>query len=142
MVARNQGRHRSLPLQRLRSEGRSEDWRSCLEYRLQAARPILTRLKPVLRTVCHPLVLGELACGNLRNHREILELLQTLCTYPVATHEEVLSFIEANHLMGRGLGYIDMHLLASAKLSGVPLWTLDRSLRTVASRLDVGHASH
>ncbi len=89
--------------------------------------------------VCHPFVLGELACGNLKNRQEILELLQTLCTCPVATHEEVLSFIEANHLMGRGLGYIDLHLLASAKLGGITLWTLDRSLKTTASRLNVAY---
>jgi hypothetical protein len=49
--------------------------------------------------VCHPFVLGELACGHLRNRREILELLQTLCTCPVAAHEEVLHFIESNRLM-------------------------------------------
>jgi predicted nucleic acid-binding protein len=94
--------------------------------------PELARLLDAGLVVCHPFVLGELACGNLKNRREILELLQTLCTCPVASHEEVLSFLEANHLMGRGLGYIDIHLLASAKLSGLPLWTLDRPLRTAA----------
>jgi hypothetical protein len=87
--------------------------------------------------VTAPIIARSLACGNLKNRREILELLQTLCTCPVATHEEALSFLEANHLMGRGLGYIDMHLLASAKLSGIPLWTLDRPLRTGASCLSV-----
>ncbi len=87
--------------------------------------------------VGHPFVVGELACGNLKNRREILELLRTLCTCPVATHEEVLSFIEANRLMGHGLGYVDIHLLAAAKLSGLPLWTLDRSLKTAATRLHV-----
>lgn len=87
--------------------------------------------------VCHPFVLGELACGNLKNRREILELLQTLCTCPVAGHEEVLHFIESNHLMGLGLGYIDVHLLASARLASLPLWTLDRPLQTTAARLKV-----
>ena len=86
-------------------------------------------------------MLGELACGNLKNRREILDLLQTLCTCPVAAHEEALSFIEAHHLMGHGLGYIDVHLLASAKLSGIPLWTLDRSLKAAASHLDAAHDS-
>jgi hypothetical protein len=79
------------------------------------------------------------ACGNLKNRREILELLQTLCTCPVATHEEVLSFSEANHLMGHGPGYIDIHLLASAKLRGIPFWTLDRPLLTAASGLTVAY---
>jgi predicted nucleic acid-binding protein len=101
--------------------------------------PELARLLEAGAVVCHPFVLGELACGNLKNRREILALLHTLCTCPVATHEEVLSFIEANHLMARGLGYIDMHLLASAKLSDVSLWTLDHPLRTAASYLNAAH---
>lgn len=103
--------------------------------------PELANLLDAGSVVCHPFVMGELACGNLQNRHEILELLQTLCTCPVATHEEVLSFIEAHHLMGRGLGYIDMHLLASAKLSGIPLWTLDRPLMAAASHLNVARGS-
>lgn len=91
--------------------------------------------------VCHPFVLGELACGNLKNRREILELLQTLCSCPVAGHSEVLHFIESNRLMGLGLGYIDVHLLASAKLSNLPLWTLDRPLQTAAVHLSVAWKS-
>ena len=91
--------------------------------------------------VCHPFVLGELACGNLKNRQEILELLQTLCTSPVAGHDEVLRFIESNRLMGLGLGYVDVHLLASARLSGLPLWTLDRALQTAAARLDAAWKS-
>lgn len=102
--------------------------------------PELARLLDAGSVVCHPFVLGELACGNLRNRREILELLQTLCRCPAATHEEVLSFIEANHLMGHGLGYIDMHLLACAKLSGLSLWTLDRPLRTAAYDLHLARS--
>jgi hypothetical protein len=101
--------------------------------------PELVRLLDAGLVVCHPFILGELACGNLKNRREILELLQTLCTCPAATHEEVLSFIEANHLMGRGLGYLDLHLLAAAKLSGIPLWTFDRPLMAAASGLTVAY---
>ncbi len=82
--------------------------------------------------VCHPFVMGELACGNLTNRREVLESLKTLCTCPVATHEEVLDFIESNRLMSLGLGYVDIHLLASAKLAGLPLCTRDRPLQTAA----------
>jgi predicted nucleic acid-binding protein len=102
---------------------------------LRRGLPELARQLDGGLVVCHPFVVGELACGNLKNRREILDLLQTLCTCPVATHEEVLSFIEANRLMGHGLGYVDMHLLAAAKLSDVPLWTLDRSLQAAALRL-------
>lgn len=87
--------------------------------------------------VCHPSIVGELACGNLKNRREILGLLETLCTCPVARHEEILQFVESSHLMGVGLGYIDAHLLASARLGGLPLWAMDRSLQAAASRLRV-----
>jgi hypothetical protein len=56
-----------------------------------------------------------------------------------ANHEEVLKFIESNKLMGRGLGYVDMHLSASAKLTGVPMWTLDRSLDESNKILGIGY---
>lgn len=85
--------------------------------------------------VCHPFIVGELACGNLVNRSEILSLLQAL---PMATHvehEEVMQFIENYSLMGKGLGYIDMHLIASAILTKVPLWTLDKKLNEVSSKL-------
>jgi predicted nucleic acid-binding protein len=100
-------------------------------------RPELIEQLDAGMVACHPFVIGELACGNLKNRREILELLETLCTSPVADHGEVLHFIESNRLMGQGLGYVDVHLLASAKLSGLPLWTLDRPLQSAAARLQI-----
>lgn len=88
--------------------------------------------------VCaHPFVIGELACGNLKNRKEILSLLQALPSTEVADHEEVLAFIESRQLMGRGLGYVDVHLLASAVLSGVSLWTADRPLAESAVALGI-----
>lgn len=87
---------------------------------------------------CHPFVLGELACGTLRNRAEILGLLRALPTAAVAANDEVLAFIELHELQGRGLGWVDMHLLASARLEGVPLWTLDRKLAAAADELGVG----
>jgi len=81
---------------------------------------------------CHPFIVGELACGNLKNRSEILALLQALPQAIGAEHEEVMQFIENYRLMGKGLGYIDMHLLASARLTQVPLWTLDQKLLEVA----------
>jgi predicted nucleic acid-binding protein len=87
------------------------------------------------RVMCHPFIVGELACGNLHNRSEIIFLLQALPQALEADHEEVLQFIENYHLMGQGLGYIDLSLLASAILSGVPLWTLDRRLNRVAGKL-------
>ena len=77
---------------------------------------------------CHPFIVGELACGNIRNRREILTYLQSLPMTILAEDEEVLKFIDENQLMGKGLGYIDIHLIASAVLTDVLLWTLDKTL--------------
>ena len=85
--------------------------------------------------VCHPFIVGELACGNLKNRSGILSLLQALPMATPAEHEEVMRFIENYSLMGKGLGYINMHLLASAILSRVPVWTLDKKLKQVSSKL-------
>lgn len=88
------------------------------------------------RVVTHPFVVGELACGNLRNRSTILSLLGRLHRTPVASHDEVLHFIEAHELYGRGLGYIDIHMLAATKLAGYArIETQDRALRRVARGL-------
>jgi predicted nucleic acid-binding protein len=84
----------------------------------------------------HPFVIGELACGNLNNRSRILNLLGDLPASRVADDQEVLFFIEHNDLMGRGIGYVDAHLLASVSLSSpARLWTDDRKLNDVAIRL-------
>ncbi len=83
----------------------------------------------------HPFIIGELACGNLKNRAEIISLLQTLSTAAQAEHEEVMTFIEKYRLMGKGLGYIDMHLLVSAVLTNIPLWTLDKKLKDISALL-------
>jgi predicted nucleic acid-binding protein len=85
--------------------------------------------------VCHPFIVGELACGNLKNRDEILKLLQALSVSVQAEHAEVMQFIANHPLMGRGLGYVDIHLLASAALTGVPFWTLDKRLIQAAQLL-------
>ena len=85
-----------------------------------------------------PFIIGELACGNLKNRAGIISLLEALPMAPTVDHEEVLAFIEARDLMGKGLGYIDVHLLAAALLGGVRLWTLDRRLDWAAAELDCG----
>jgi len=84
---------------------------------------------------CHSFVQGELACGKLVNRREILDLLAALPQAPEATHAEALGLVEARELMGAGLGWVDVHLLASALLAGVSLWTLDRPLARAAAQL-------
>ena len=78
---------------------------------------------------CHPFIIGELACGNIKNRTEILSLLCALPKVNLLDNEEVLLFIEKNNLMGKGLGLIDIHLLASAILSEAGLWTLDIKLK-------------
>jgi hypothetical protein len=87
--------------------------------------------------VCHSFVIGELACGHLKNRSEILSLLQSLPLAAQAEHGEVMQFIEEHRLAGKGLGYVDTHLLASALLSRAPLWTFDAPLSRAASHLGV-----
>lgn len=88
---------------------------------------------------CHPFIIGELACGNLANRAEILVLFQALPSTPVADPTEILDFIENKSLMGRGLGYMDIHLLASAILGNVVFWTHDRRLREAATELGIAY---
>lgn len=91
--------------------------------------------------VCmHPFVLGELACGNLRQRTEILSLLKDLPGISVARDEEVLFYIERHELMGRGIGYIDAHLLAAVALeAGTRLWSRDKRLQKLAESLGIAH---
>ena len=86
----------------------------------------------------HPFVIGELACGSLENRRELLELLAALPSAVVATGEEALHLIEQHRLMGRGIGWVDVHLLASVKLTeAAQLWTRDKRLHAVATELRI-----
>ena len=87
--------------------------------------------------LCHPLVVGELACGALKRRSEILALLRHLPQAPVVEHEEVLAFVEAHALMGSGLGWLDVNLLASATMAGERFWTRDRRLAQAARRLGI-----
>lgn len=84
---------------------------------------------------CHPFVVGELACGNLVRRDEILSLLGALPLVREADHAEVLALVRAKRLFGRGLGWVDAHLLASTLLSRTLLWTLDRRLAACAREL-------
>lgn len=88
----------------------------------------------------HPWVIGELACGSLKDRAQVLDLLRSLPFCPVAFEDEVLLFIEQNNLMARGIGYVDIHLLASTKLSGMRLWTRDKRLVVVAKEMNIAYA--
>jgi predicted nucleic acid-binding protein len=88
---------------------------------------------------CHPFIIGELACGNLGNREGILTLLQALPSTPILEPNEILYFIENNSLMGQGLGYVDINLLASSIIGNVVLWTADRRLREAATKLGLSY---
>jgi len=84
----------------------------------------------------HPFVLGEIACGTLADRSGLLELLRQLPSAVVADDGEALAFIGRLRLYGKGLGYIDVHLLASVALTqGTRLWTRDKRLHAVAEEL-------
>jgi predicted nucleic acid-binding protein len=104
---------------------------------LRDGNTVLTDLLNDGRVYCHPLIIGELACGNLKDRALILSFLQLLPMSIEAEYEEVLSFIENKCLMGKGIGYVDTHLIASAVLTGVLIWTLDKKLAHVADSLHI-----
>jgi predicted nucleic acid-binding protein len=94
------------------------------------------------RVVMHPFVIGELALGNLRHREVVLGLLAELPSVSVALDPEVLHFIDGHELAGRGIGYVDAHLLASVRLTpGCVLWTRDRRLHAVAAGLGLAAPS-
>lgn len=105
---------------------------------LRSGEPALATALEGGRVMMHPFVLGELACGNLQNRREVLRLLNALPAAPTATDPEALDFIERRALMGRGLGYVDVHLLASTALAAdARMWTRNRRLAAVAAELEL-----
>lgn len=91
------------------------------------------------QVLAHDFVVGELACGNLNARKEILSFLRELPSAPVVSQWELLHFIESRRLAGRGVGFVDAHLLASAQLAGVPLWTSDSRLKRSAARLKLAY---
>jgi predicted nucleic acid-binding protein len=87
----------------------------------------------------HAFVIGELACGNLKSRAQVIDLLQALPQMALATDDEVLYFIEKHKLMGRGIGYVDAHLLAAAAIGRSLLWTRDKPLRVTAADLGIAY---
>ncbi len=104
---------------------------------LRQANRQLEKLLMDAEVMCHPFIIGELACGNLKNRNEIISLLQSLPMTPTIEFDEFLFFIDRNHLMGKGVGFVDVHLLASAQLAGIPLWTADKRLKSAADQLEL-----
>jgi predicted nucleic acid-binding protein len=105
---------------------------------LRKRNAMLVQLLESMQIVTHPFVIGELACGNLANRTGFLDLLSAIPQVSPVTHDETLGFVDAKKLMGRGLGWIDMHLLACAALAKIPLWTMDKRLAVVTRELGLG----
>jgi predicted nucleic acid-binding protein len=98
----------------------------------------LARLLERKAVVMHPFIIGEIMLGSIKDRRVVGKALSGLHPLTIAHADEVLAFIELNKLHGTGIGYVDAHLLASAKLSpNAKLWT--RRLSEAATRLDVNH---
>jgi predicted nucleic acid-binding protein len=93
------------------------------------------------QVLSHPFVIGELAMGSFQQRDVLLQDLRNLPQATVAYEDEVLGFVSTKTLFGLGIGYIDAHLLAAAKLvPGTFLWTRDRRLREVATKLNLAAA--
>ena len=95
------------------------------------------------RICIHPMIIGELACGNLRHRAQLIGLWKNLPHVAEASHDEALFCLDSHHLMGSGIGFIDLHLLASALLTpGTLLWTHDRRLKLLAQSLGLAFGGH
>jgi len=99
---------------------------------------ILTNQLKLGNVLIHPLIIGELACETMKNRAQILHLFNQLQFCTEASYLETLSFLENNKLMGRGIGFIDIHLLASTALTqNAALWTFDKQLNKASSQLNL-----
>ena len=97
----------------------------------------LVRLLHQNEVVCHPFVIGEISLGALTGRREVLAPLTELPVVRLLDHDDMLAFVEQRALGGRGIGWVDVQLLASALLDRVRLWTFDRRLDQLARELGV-----
>jgi predicted nucleic acid-binding protein len=87
----------------------------------------------------HPFICGELACGNLKNRVTLLSDLSLLPRAHRASDADVMHLIDVRRLWGRGLGWVDVHLLAAALVSNCRFWTLDKRLDSAASELALSY---
>ena len=87
--------------------------------------------------LCHPYVIGEISLGSLKRRTEVLGLLASLPSAAVVSHEDAMAFADRRGLAGRGIGWIDVHLAASAVVSGARLWSADRRLEEIARVLRI-----
>jgi len=101
------------------------------------AHPTLVDELGQMRVVSHSFVIGELACGHLPERERVLSLMARLPVVQPVSNQEALAFIDAHGLAGAGLGWVDVHLLAAARLARVQLWTRDKALGRAAARVGI-----
>ena len=99
----------------------------------------LDRLLALDQVASHDLVYGELLAGDRGGRRKFLALYERYTRAPVVSHDEVVTMVLFRELHGRGAGWIDMHLLASALVAQMPLWTADAPLHALAQELNIAH---
>lgn len=99
----------------------------------------LTQLLSQNAVLMHPMVIGEIACGSLKNRTQLISVLADLPKCLPVLDEEVMFFMEKHGLMSRGIGWVDVSLLAAAQLNGVRFWTRDKRLNDIAGALGLAH---
>lgn len=109
-----------------------------IDHLRKTSPPLVALLRQGV-VLSHPFVIGELACGSLAQRDAVLGLLAALPQAPVAEDAEVLGMLQARRLWVRGLGWVDVHLLAATHLASAKLWTRDRRLRERAAELGIAH---
>lgn len=102
----------------------------------------LARMLVEEEVAVHPFVIGEIAAGNLKHRTEVLDSFALLPRVAVVEENEVHHLLDSRRLWGAGLGWVDLHILAAAKLSGCRIHTADRAMNEIAVRLDVAYRHH
>jgi len=110
---------------------------------LRQGSPMLSQQLNGGSVVMHSMVIGELACGSLKDRTLRLAQLRALPRIPSVTDVQALAFIEWQRIMNRGLSFIDVHLLAAvAAQPGMRIWTRDRRLNETAQELDLAFSTN
>lgn len=107
-------------------------------HHFRESNETLVRLLEMNQVAIHPHIIGELACGNLKNRKEAILDLEILPRTAVPGYNDVMDFIDKYKLYGNGIGFVDVNLLASCSHSEALLWTMDLRLRKIAIDLEIG----
>ncbi len=102
---------------------------------LRNRNEILVQLLEDNQVYIHPFIIGEIACGNLKNRKEVINLLKQLPEAVITTHKEAINYLDQHKLSGKGIGWIDIHLLSSCALTSIKLFTVDKRLQKIADNI-------